>query len=56
MSALYRVEMFENSRGSWTVLKINTVTNKAESLADFADKKSATAFYFDQMEGKVIRL
>jgi hypothetical protein len=53
---MYRVEMFENSRGSWTVLKINTITNKAEDFAEFADKKSATSFYFHQMEGKAIRL
>jgi hypothetical protein len=54
--SLYRVELFENSRGSWTVLKINTVTNKAEDFADFADKKSAQAFYLWQEEGKAIRL
>jgi hypothetical protein len=52
----YRVEMFENSRGSYTVLKINTVTNTVTDFAEFADKNSATSFYFYQLEGKAIKL
>jgi len=56
MNEFYRVEMFENSRGSFTVLKINTVTNTVTDFAEFADKRSATAFYFHQLEGKAIQL
>ena len=56
MDKFYRVEMFENSRGSFTVLKINTVTNTVTDFAEFADKNSATSFYFHQLDGKAIKL
>lgn len=39
--------MFENSRGSFTVLKINTVTNTVSDFQEFADKQSAIAFAVD---------
>ena len=44
---LFKIELFENSRGSFTVLKINTITNSATDIQDFADKKSAMAFAID---------
>jgi len=44
MANLYIVEMFENSRGSFTVMKINTITNTATDIISFADEKSANAF------------
>lgn len=47
MSELFDIQVFENSRGSWTVLKINTITNSATDIQTFADKNSAIAFAFD---------
>ena len=44
MSGLFIVEMFENSRGSFTVIKINTITNTVTDYAVFADKNSAIAY------------
>lgn len=44
MNNFYRVEMFENSRGTFTVIKINTVTHTVSDFAEFADKNSAIAF------------
>jgi hypothetical protein len=44
MSELFTVEIFENSRGSFTVLKINNITKTATDIETFADKKSAIAF------------
>jgi hypothetical protein len=44
MSELFTVEMFENSRGSFTVLKINNITKTATDIETFADKNSAVAF------------
>ena len=44
MTQLFRVEMFENSRGSFTVIKINNITNTISDFQEFIDKQSATAF------------
>lgn len=43
-SRYYRVEMFKNSRGSFTVIKINTITDSISDFQEFADKNSAVAF------------
>lgn len=44
MSNLYQIEMFENSRGSFTVLKIEKISNTISDYQTFADEKSAIAF------------
>jgi len=44
MSHLYQIEMFENSRGSFTVLKIEKISNTISDYQTFADEKSAIAF------------
>ena len=44
MSNLYEVEMFENSRGSFTVIKMEKISNTVTDYVTFADKNAAIAF------------
>ena len=44
MSNLYSVEMFENSRGSFTVIKVEKISNTVTDYVTFADKNAAIAF------------
>lgn len=43
----FQIKMFENIHGTFTVMKINRITNTVTDIAEFADKNSAIACAID---------
>ena len=44
---MYEVKMFENIHGTWSVMKINKITNSAQNVLEFDNKNEAIACYVE---------
>jgi hypothetical protein len=44
---MYEVKMFENIHGTWSVMKINKITNSAQNVLEFGNKNEAIACYVE---------